>query len=448
MSEANPAFVISRRQFHRDSQVAEFHYELAGDHFVETLQFDALPDCEVDQQKLDVALDLAHVLIGTSYYKLRAPGEIRVAQPLTAAQMAVVEAAYDLGLREFAAVNSLPIPHDVHWQVRARGAIDAAIDATLPRGARGPLLPIGGGKDSALGMAAIPEATALAINPTDAQQRVSGVGKMPLLGVRRSLAPLLAERTREGGLNGHVPVTAINSAIATLTAVLGGYDPVVFANERSADEDTVWQDNVPVNHQYSKSFHFEQLFAAAAREIGIGYFSLTRQLSELATVSAVAALPELRSAILSCNRAYKLDRQSDPGVHPQKWCLECGKCCFTFLCFAVFLSPEKAVRMFGGNPLDKVSMVDSFAALWCAQKPFDCVGERAESAAAMAHLAATATWGSFPVVNKLGGEARQEAERVGATIEQLMTPRGPHLVPDVYTKRLMALLDAGRQPIH
>lgn len=444
MPEANLDFVISRRRFHRDSQVAEFHYELAGDHFVETLKFDVLPECEVDQQKLDVALDLAHVLIGTSYYKLRAPGKIRVAQPLTATQMAVAKAAYDLGLREFAAVNSLPIPHDVRWYVRAR----AAIDATSSSSDRGPLLPIGGGKDSALGMAAIPEGTALAINPTDAQQRVSEVGAMPLLRVQRSLDPLLAERTRAGGLNGHVPVTAINSAIATLTAVLGGYDPVVFANERSADEDTVLRDNVPVNHQYSKSFHFEQLFAAAAREIGIGYFSLTRQLSELATVSAVAALPELRSAILSCNRAYKLDRQIDPGVHPQKWCLECGKCCFTFLCFAVFLSPEKAARMFGGNPLDKVSMVDSFAALWCAQKPFDCVGERAESAAAMAHLATTTAWGSFPVVDKLGGEARQEAERVGATIEQLMTPRGPHLVPDVYTKRLMALLDTGRRPIH
>jgi hypothetical protein len=444
MSSENLEFVVSERSFDRKRRVAEFHYELGDDHFIETLRFNVLTSRTVDQQRLDAALDLAHVLIGTSYYKLRAPGRIRVAQPLTDAQMAVVEAAYDLGLREFAAVNSLRVPHDVRWYVSARGSVNG----TCRPGGRVPLLPIGGGKDSALSMAAIPEATALAINPTDAQQRVASVGAMPLLSVQRLLDPLLVERTRDGGLNGHVPVTAINSAVATLTAVLGGYDPVVFANERSADEDTVLIDRVPVNHQYSKSFHFEHLFAIAARELDITYFSLTRQLSELATVSAVAALPELRSAILSCNRAYTLDRQSDLNVGPQRWCLECGKCCFTFLCFAVFLSPKDAVRMFGGNPLDKVSLIEVFTALWGAQKPFDCVGERAESAAAMAHLATTTAWGSFPVVRKLGSEARHEAQRFGATIESLMTPRGPHLVPDFYVKRLIALLGASQPPIH
>src|SRR3712207_9037874 len=59
-----------------------------------------------------------------------------------------------------------------------------------------------------------------AVNPTDAQRDVARAAGVPLIGVRRRLDPLLGERTRAGGLNGHVPVTAINSAISTLVAVL------------------------------------------------------------------------------------------------------------------------------------------------------------------------------------------------------------------------------------
>jgi hypothetical protein len=436
------AFVLADRQFDPATGVAEFTYELGGDRFTETLRFDGLPGNLADSGALAGALDLVHLVMGTSYYKLRAPGRVTVTRPITVAQAAVAAAAYDRGLREFAAVNSLPLPHEVHWDVRTRET-----PAPVEPGGRGPLLPIGGGKDSALVLASLPEATALAINPTDAQRRVAATGGMPLLTVRRRLDPLLGERTRAGGLNGHVPVTAINSAISTLAAVLGGYDPVVFANERSADEETVRLDGVPVNHQYSKSFHFEQLFAAAARELGVGYFSITRQLSELATVAAVAALPDLRPVILSCNRAYTLDRHDDPAAPPQRWCLECSKCAFTFLSFAVFLSPDEAVEMFGGNPLDDAAKADTFAALWSTAKPFDCVGERAESAAAMAHLAGSRSWGSFPVVAALGTGAREAADAVGATIDDLLTPAGPHLIPEPYAKRLTDRLDAGRRPI-
>jgi UDP-N-acetyl-alpha-D-muramoyl-L-alanyl-L-glutamate epimerase len=201
---------------------------------------------------------------------------------------------------------------------------------------------------------------------------------------------------------------------------------------------------VPVNHQYSKSYEFEQLFAAAAAEVGVTYFSLTRQLSELATVAAVAALP-LREHILSCNRSYTQRHMG--GEATQRWCLHCDKCLFTFLMFAVFLTPAEAERMFGGNPLADPPLADGFRVLWATDKPFDCVGERAESAAAMAQLAGTRAWGGQPVVAELGDEAAAFAADTGSTVAAFLPPRGPHAVPEEHLAVLQRVLADARPPV-
>ncbi len=440
MSERD-AFVVAGRSFDPATGEAAFTYRLGRDEFTERLTLDPGLTAGADPARVDAALDLVHLVMGTSYYKLRAPGRVVVERPVTKAQAAVAEAAYTHGLGEFAAVNRLPVPHEVAFDLETTDDLPTPGDG----GGREALLPVGGGKDSALALVVVPEGTALAINPTAAQRDVTRAADVPLIGVRRALDPLLAERTAAGGLNGHVPVTAINSAIATLVAVLGGFDPVVFANERSADEETVSIDGALVNHQYSKSYEFERLFARAAGELGVGYFSLTRQLSELATVAAVAGLPRLRGEILSCNRSYT--QRHLGGQAEQRWCLHCDKCLFTFLCFAVFLEPAEAEAMFGGNPLADPSLADGFRKLWAAEKPWDCVGERAESAAAMAHLAGSRAWGGFPVVRALGEEAASFAATTGATVAGFLPPRGEHAVPTVYLTSLQRVLAEGRRPV-
>lgn len=445
MSEAGVAaaghFSLTDRSLDLATGEAAFTYRLGEDEFTERLTLGAALLTGPAPAQLDAALDLVHLVMGTSYYKLAAPGRVTVERPVTAAQLAVAQAAYTHGLGEFAAVNHLPVPHRVEFDVEVREPGPAPAPA---RGTRGALLPVGGGKDSALALVVIPDGTALAVNPTGAQRDVARAAGVPLVEVRRKLDPLLAERTAQGGLNGHVPVTAINSAIATLVAVLGGHDPVVFANERSADEETLTIDGASVNHQYSKSYEFERFFAAAADEVGVGYFSLTRQLSELATVAAVAALP-LRADILSCNRSYT--QRHLGGQAEQRWCLHCDKCLFTFLCFAVFLPPAEAEAMFGGNPLADRSLADGFRKLWATEKPFDCVGERAESAAAMAHLAASRSWGDAPVVRELGAEAAAAAEVTGATVARFLPPRGEHAIPERYLESLREVLAGSRSAV-
>ena len=440
MSEQD-AFVVAGRSLDPTTGEAAFSYRLAGDEFTERLTLDPALVAGADPARVDAALDLVHLVMGTSYYKLRAPGRVVVERPVTKAQAAVAEAAYTHGLGEFAAVNRLPVPHEVAFDLELTGDLPAPVEGD----GREALLPVGGGKDSALALVVVTPATALAVNPTDAQRDVARAAGVPLIGVRRRLDPLLGQRTRAGGLNGHVPVTAINSAISTLVAVLGGFDPVVFANERSADEETLTVNGARVNHQYSKSYEFERLFSAAAAEVGVGYFSLTRQLSELATVAAVADLPDLRGEILSCNRSYTQAHMG--GEATQRWCLHCDKCLFTFLCFAVFLTPEEARAMFGGDPLADPSLADGFRRLWATEKPFDCVGERAESAAAMAHLAQSTAWGGHAVVRALGEEAASFAAVTGATVEGFLPPRGEHSVPDRYLASLQRVLAEARPPV-
>ncbi|MBM7806111.1 hypothetical protein JOD57_001948 [Geodermatophilus bullaregiensis] len=432
-------FVVAGRSLDPATGEAAFTYRLGDDEFTERVTLDPALLTGPVPSHVSAALDLVHLVMGTSYYKLAAPGRVVVEGAVTAAQLAVAQAAYTDGLGEFAAVNRLPVPHRVEFEAELSEHPPAPA-----AGARGALLPVGGGKDSALALVVVPDGTALAINPTGAQRDVARAAGVPLVEVRRRLDPLLAERTAQGGLNGHVPVTAINSAVSTLAAVLGGYGPVVFANERSADEETLTIGGASVNHQYSKSFAFEQLFAAAAAELGVGYFSLTRQLSELATVAAVAAMP-LRADILSCNRSYT--QRHTGGQAEQRWCLHCDKCLFTFLCFAVFLRPAEAEAMFGGNPLADPSLADGFRKLWATEKPFDCVGERAESAAAMAHLAASRSWGDAPVVRLLGAEAAAAAEVTGATVARFLAPRGAHAVPERYLEALQQVLAGSRSAV-
>src|SRR3546814_9339694 len=85
--------------------------------------------------------------------------------------------------------------------------------------------------------------------------------------------------------SGHIPVTAINSAILVFAAVLLDADQVVFSNERSASYGSLIEGTGEVNHQWSKGWAFERDFGAnVQREVAadLHYYSLLRPLSELA----------------------------------------------------------------------------------------------------------------------------------------------------------------------
>src|SRR5690606_34622610 len=127
---------------------------------------------------------------------------------------------------------------------------------------------------------------------------------------------------------------------------------------------------------------------------------------------------------------------------PQTWCLECPKCLFTFLVFAPWLTPERAVEVFGGNPLDEPTRAEGFRDLWHPErKPFDCVGERAESAAAMVRLAADPSWRGSVVVKELSGDATSMAAELDARFDDLLDATAATLAPTELAARVAAAVE-------
>ena len=240
----------------------------------------------------------------------------------------------------------------------------------------------------------------------------------------------LGAATRTTGNNGHVPVTAINATIALLAAARAGLDEVAVSAERSADQPTLVVDGVEVNHQFSKSLTFERLLAAKARSVGVTYYSATRELSELAIAGLLVSEPRgrrLAGAAISCNRAYRSEVLFDGA--PQRRCLECAKCVFSYLVFAPFLTPAEAVDLFGDEVLDR-NGPDAVRELWHDEKPFDCVGEREESAAALVLAARRPAWSGVQVVQALRDEAQEVLDGAGLTPEEFLEVEPVDSVPD------------------
>lgn len=418
-----------------------FGFDMDGDYFEETLEL-APPTLTapvpaparggLPPGALDLLLDACHVVMGTSYFKLRAPRQVLLVRPAPPALSSLARLVYDEGMREFAVRNGLGVP--LETEIVAEPAdpptLTRPATAPLPPTGEGVLAPIGGGKDSAAVLTLLPRATGLSVSPTPVQRRLVAAAGVAFLEVQRHLDPRLHEATsRPGAMNGHVPVTAINSAVSVLAALLNGHAAVVMGNERSASEPTLIVGGAPVNHQFSKSITMEAALQRVFEQAGVAYFSLLRQLSEL-SIAGIVSRSSLRGSFLSCNRAFRLSRPLDS---PQGWCLECPKCLFTFLSFTPHVGPGEAEAIFGGNPLAHEHNIDGFRQLWSEDaKPFDCVGERGESALAMARLGPSPLWGAYPVVQALAQEAGSTAKALGAVFEDLLQPGGPHLMPEEY----------------
>ncbi len=250
------------------------------------------------------------------------------------------------------------------------------------------LVPIGGGKDSLVAVEALKsiggEATAVWVGNSPLIAACAERTGLPTLNIQRELAPVLFELNRLGAWNGHIPVTAMNSAILAVAAILYGYDSIAFANERSASAATLEYDGQQVNHQWSKGYAFEQLLGNWLHThvaSDLDYCSLLRPYSELAITRAFAKLTPYFDVFSSCNRNFKL-----LGPKPaDRWCGQCPKCHFVFLALAPFLPKPRLLSIFGRNLLDDENQAAGFDALleYHDHKPFECVGEGAEARAAM-----------------------------------------------------------------
>lgn len=317
------AFRFTRCSFDVQSGLASLAYAFDdGEELVETVQFPGAPFALNEQHKVaaDQALKLLHLIAGVSYYKAAVPPEIRIeSSTIDAGTSEFLQGLYENGLGEFAYRNGLNLrgkikfPHTTESQTLA-GA------AGLKQHA---LVAIGGGKDSLV--------TIEALRAAGINQTVSWIGSsplikacaertgLPLLNIERKLPPALFEINKQGALNGHIPVTAVNSAILVMAAILSQANQVVFSNERSASYGSIIPGTGEVNHQWSKGWAFEQAFAAQVKKYvasDLSYYSLLRPFSELAVARAFANIDRYDAHFSSCNRNFHI-----LGDKPaQRWC--------------------------------------------------------------------------------------------------------------------------------
>jgi hypothetical protein len=401
---------------------------------------------ESERERVDPLLSLLHWVAGVSYFKLAAPPGVSCeASVPTPAVAALLEALYSEGLGEFAYSNALaelPRPRFP----RAEGELGANPSSESSSAPDRVLVPVGGGKDSAVALEIMrcsgAELALFSIGDAPPILRTVAAAELPHLLVRRRLDPQLAALNAAGALNGHVPITAIVSCVALLTAALHGFDAVAMANERSASAGNLHWDGIEVNHQFSKGLEAERLLGTALAEIDaqVELFSILRSASELAIARAFARLERYHEAFTSCNAIFRLD----PSLRAASWCCDCPKCRFVFLVLAPFSSPAHLREIFGVDLLDQESQFEGFALLTATggHKPFECVGEEQESLAAMRLLAADPRWSAHRVVRRLAAEVLPAHPATAGDPAEVLALSDEHRVPAELMSDVRALLGA------
>lgn len=462
MIAADPRHAKAFRFVHRNyaANVVSLVYAFDdGPELVERIAFPDAPPLAPDRVAVfDAALDLLHLIAGISYYKAGVPADIRVeSTTLDAPTATFLDALYLHGLGEFAYHNKLDLrgrikfpvgtaeaamPFEGKGQSIATSAAPTTSGVVLPRRT---LVPIGGGKDSLVSVEILKgageDATAVWVGDSPLIAACAERTGLPMLNIRRQLSPLLFEYNKHGAYNGHIPVTAINSAILVVAAIVYGHDAIAFSNERSASSATLEYDGQAVNHQWSKSWVFEHAFRALLKSLvsaDLDYFSLLRPLSELAVAERFARTSRYDDVFSSCNRNFRI-----LGPKPaDRWCGRCPKCHFVFLALAPFMPKPRLLSIFGRNLLDDPTLASAFDSLmeYRDHKPFECVGEGIESRAAMNALARRAEWREDAIVARFAEEIAPRLDPRELAVEPLLVPAGEHAVPS----RLLPIVDAHR----
>lgn len=344
-------------------------------------------DLEEDETFFNMIFSLGMVEL-ISYWKIACPKEV-IIEPygLSKEQIAWWKSLYFNGLGEFYYTNGIAENETDFMTILAEGKVFEPKSCAVSKEStdiKGDcLVPVGGGKDSSVSLELLSawkdKNYCYIINPRGAtieSAAAAGYGEDQIIAVKRTLDANMLRLNKEGFLNGHTPFSAIVAFSATLTAYLHGLTYIALSNESSANESTV-KDSY-VNHQYSKSFQFEQDFHEYDRKyLGSGtyYFSLLRPLSEFQIAAVFAGLSQYHGVFKSCNAGSK----------ENIWCGKCPKCLFVWLILSPFLSQERLTQIFGTDMADDPEMEPYFRQLigLSEEKPFECVGSRDEINAAI-----------------------------------------------------------------
>lgn len=385
-----PDFVYSGCNISESGQVLglEFHFIIPG-----LAEFK--PRWEItkpNSKPLDQDAGVLNVLVFSlgmveliSYWKITCSPKVHIdCGSLSETQCSWWKKLYKKGLGEFFYTNGINVDDD--FMTIIADDTDKQPPSKVPFTNNAKILvPIGGGKDSAVTLEALngyAERFCYIINPRKATLDTVSVAMIPpdnLITANRTLDENMLLLNKQGFLNGHTPFSALVAFSSVLTAFIHGIEFIALSNESSANEATVF--NTDVNHQYSKSFEFESDFINYEKNhihSGIKYFSLLRPLTEIGIARIFSGLKKYHPIFQSCN----------VGSKQGFWCAHCPKCLFVYIILAPFLKQDEMVRIFAKDMLDDITLLPVFEKLVGIQpeKPFECVGRCDEVNAALQEL--------------------------------------------------------------
>ena len=486
MNKTAKEFIFLGYDLSRPKGEATFHYRLTWEKetpshpaeltFTEKISFGT--GLDFDGLALEM-LKVLYLISGISYYKAGlAPDIYFTGVDVSTEEIELIRSLYSYGLYELAYRNGYVLPslsfyQDGHKLQQDRLSLN---ERPSMAGNGGPplkeymnvggskiaesssgghevkaLLPFGGGIDSITSLELIKgETDGISLfvmskmgDRYRAIEDAAAVTDLPIVRTERELDGKILLSKELGLINGHIPITAIISAAATLAAVLHGFNHVVMSNEKSASFGTITESGAVVNHQWSKGIEFESIFHNLVKiksQDKVRYFSLLRPVSELWIAERFSKVKSYLPVFRSCNRAFHVD----PKQRMDKWCGVCDKCCFIDLILAPFLSKTELETIFDSNePLANPVNEEKFLALLGCEsyaKPFECVGDVTECRAAWQLAFARPDRQDNAMMTKIDNLLRKETSFVELTesaLGDLMIPSGPDFIPSELHRALI-----------
>lgn len=361
----------------------------------ETSIFNILDDPELNQL-LDQAMFLAFILIGTSYYKAHPTANIQLDRPLDDFQARFFSTVYQEGLSQYAFENRL----DRSKLATFRATNGFQNKPAVSYRGNGILALQSGGKDSLLVAELLNERgisfTPWYISSSPDHSHPNVIDHLDDNFNHQKASIIYRQIDRQhlqlsGGLNGHVPVTFIVESLAIIQAILNHQNIVMTSIGREGEEPHAMIGDLPVNHQWSKTWQAEQLMTEyinryLSPDLHVG--SPIRHLSELrvADLFVQKCWQKYGYSFSSCNEAnYKQNNHNST----LKWCGHCPKCANSYLLFCPFIPPQYLQSLF--NDVDLFldpNLTKTFKGLLGVggeMKPFECVGSTEELRAAYHH---------------------------------------------------------------
>lgn len=281
---------------------------------------------------------------------------------------------YYYGLGEYRYINNIKITQDELMEIEVAAK---KTDIQIPHiKSSGTIIPVGGGKDSTVTLELLKKYNkdnyCLIIGSKEPSMKcaeVAGYENDRIIEISRTIDENIKRLNAEGFLNGHTPFSSMLAFLSYLVAALTGKKYIALSNESSANESNVEGENI--NHQYSKSFEFEQDFTDYVRRYfsdEVKYFSMLRPINELQIAMLFSENEKYHKIFKSCNVGSK---------HvPWIWCCNCPKCLFVYGILSPFLYKEKLIDIFGEDMFENKELLNTFIDLcgYGETKPFECVG--------------------------------------------------------------------------